>query len=145
MKIINNVLNIETESEFSIINITDKIKKIFSKNKIKSGLLNIYSRHTTLAIKINEDEELLRKDFKEFLDALTPDRIYNHDKLALRKNCLPNEPKNAKGHLRNLVLECSQTIPVGKGELMLGRFQEIFAIETSGPRSREIIVQVIGE
>lgn len=145
MKIITKKLDFVTKKEFEIINITKDIKKIFENNHVKEGFLNIFSRHTTLAIKINEDEELLMKDFKEFFNILTPERDYHHDKLELRKNCLANEPKNAKGHLRTLVLETSQNIPISSGKLLLGRFQQIFAIETSGGREREIIVQVVGK
>lgn len=144
MRIITKKLGFVTKKEFEIINVTKQVEKIFEDSKIKEGFLNIFSRHTTLAVKINEDEELLLKDFNEFMNKLAPERDYHHDNLKLRKNCMPNEPKNAKGHLRTLILESSQIIPISSGKLLLGRFQNIFLIETSGGREREIVVQVVG-
>lgn len=146
MKILNETLIISSSKELEFMNITDRIIKIFEKSKIEHGILNLFSKHTTLAIKINEDEALLRKDFDWFMKTLAPEnKQYEHDKIEKRLNCLPDEPKNSKGHLRTLVLETSQFIPINNYKLQLGRFQQIFAIETSGPREREIIIQILGE
>lgn len=146
MNIITKVLNLETKKESQIIKITDKIKEIFNQSKIKEGFINIFSRHTTLAIKINEYEELLLKDFDHLMKEIAKENAeYSHDKLDLRKNCPANEPKNAKGHLRCFLMETSQIIPILNSEMQLGRFQDVFAVETSGPRKREIIIQICGE
>jgi secondary thiamine-phosphate synthase enzyme len=146
MKIKTEIFSIDTAKEFEILNITKKIREIFEKNKIKEGFVNIFSKHTTLAIKINEDEKLLMEDFDWLMKQIAPDeKKYFHDIIELRKNCPPDEPKNAAGHLRCMVLETSQMIPVIDSKLQLGQYQEIFAIETSGPRERKIIVQIVGE
>ncbi|MBI5148681.1 YjbQ family protein [Candidatus Pacearchaeota archaeon] len=145
MKILNESINLKTRKEFEIINITDKIISSVRKSKIRQGFVNIFSRHTTLALKINENEKLLLKDMHDFLEKIAPkNKRYNHDKLELRHACLPNEPKNARGHIKNLVLETSQIIPINNHEICLGRWQNVFAIETSGPRKREIMIQIIG-
>lgn len=146
MKILTEKIEIETEEKFGFISLTEQVKEIVRKSGIVDGFVNVFSKHTTLAIKINEYEELLLQDIKNFLEEQVPkQKEYLHDKLELRKNCLPNEPKNAEGHLRCLLLETSQTIPLIAGNMQLGKYQDIFAIETSGPRRRELIVQIIGE
>jgi secondary thiamine-phosphate synthase enzyme len=146
MKIINKELIIETKKELEIITITDKIREFFNKTKISNGTLNIFSRHTTCSIKINEIEELLLSDYYNFLKTIVSDKTrYNHDIIEKRKTCPSNEPKNAAGHLRCLLLECFQSVPIINNNLMLGNYQEIFLIETSGPRNRKIILQAIGE
>ena len=145
MDIKTEIFNLNTIKEFEIIRITERVKDIFEKNKIREGFINIYSKHTTLAIKINEYEQLLLEDFDGLMKRIAPEEIkYFHDVIALRKNCPPNEPKNAAGHLRCMVLETSQMIPVINYEMQLGSYQEIFAIETSGPRERKIINQIVG-
>ena len=96
--------------------------------------------------------KITQKNFKKYgwiiefpNKKIAPEEIkYFHDVIALRKNCPPNEPKNAAGHLRCMVLETSQMIPVINYEMQLGSYQEIFAIETSGPRERKIINQIVG-
>ena len=146
MKIYNEIINLETKERLELINITNLIEEIVAKSNIKNGLVQVFSKHTTLAIKINEWEPLLIKDMKNTLEKIAPfDNNYFHDKTELRKDCSPDEPKNADGHLKCLFLECSQTIPIKSGKLDLGKWQNIIAIETSGSRERQIAVQVIGE
>ncbi len=146
MRFYTEILKLKTGKELEFINITEKIKEIVRKSGIKSGFVNLFSRHTTFAIKINEYEELLIKDIQWLMRRIAPERkSYAHDVLRLRKNCPADEPKNAKGHLRSMLLETSQTIPILKSEMHLGSYQQIFGVETSGPREREIVVQLFGE
>ena len=146
MKFHTEILKLKTEKEMEFIDITNQINPILKKMNIKEGFVNIFSRHTTLAIKINEFEELLIKDLNWLMNRIAPKRKrYMHDILQLRKNCPPDEPKNARGHLRSMLLETFQTIPISKSKVQLGVYQQIFAIETSGPREREILIQVFGE
>jgi secondary thiamine-phosphate synthase enzyme len=145
MMIYSEILQFKTKGALEFIDITDKIKKIVNKYSILQGYVNIFSKHTTLAVKINESEKLLMKDFQHFFEKLVPkNKKYFHDKIELRKNCPENEPKNANSHLKCMVLETSQTIPIINKEMTLGKWQSIFAVETCGPREREIVVQVCG-
>ena len=123
MKIYTEILKLKTNSDFEFINITKKVREVIKRSKIKEGFTNIFSRHTTLALEINEDEKLLLKDIKSFLKELVPNnKEYFHDKLELRKGCPSNEPKNAKGHLRSLLMEASQIIPIINSKLGLGKW-----------------------
>ncbi len=138
-----NFFELETKKEREIINITEKIKKFRSEYGVQEGRIDIFTRHTTLGFRINEDEELLRKDIAWFMNEIIPkEKRYFHDMIKLRKNCPEDEPKNARGHLMNLFLNTSESIPIYGGKLLLGEYQEIFAIETSGPRTREIVTQI---
>jgi secondary thiamine-phosphate synthase enzyme len=145
MKIITKIIKISTRKELEFIDITRIVQEFFQKNQIKNGFLNVFSKHTTLSIKINENENLLIKDFEWFLKKIVSEkRKYHHDDLKLRENCPFDEPKNGKGHLRCLVLEASQSIPILNKRIQLGKYQRVLAIETSGPRPREIVLQIIG-
>ncbi|MBU1975933.1 MAG: secondary thiamine-phosphate synthase enzyme YjbQ [Nanoarchaeota archaeon] len=146
MRLHTEILKLDTNKELELINITDKIKDIVSCLPIKNGRVNLFSKHTTMSIKINEDEKFLLKDLQWLMTHIAPeDNEYEHDKIHLRPDCPANEPKNAKGHLRSMLMETSQMIPLLSNELQLGKYQSIFAVETSGPRAREIVVQVFGE
>ena len=91
-------------------------------------------------------EVITKSDITEFMKKIVDEEgNYHHDIISLRTDCPSNEPKNAKGHLRTLILESSQTIPIIDNKLELGKYQKIFAIETSGPRQRQILIQLIGE
>lgn len=144
MKFFTQILKLKTEEELEFINITNQIIEILKRSKIQNGVINIFSKHTTLSVKINEYEKLLLKDMNWFLKKLAPEeRKYFHDNFQLRK-CPPGEPANAKGHLRSMLMETFQMIPIINYELQLGKYQQIIAVETSGPRNREIVVQVSG-
>jgi secondary thiamine-phosphate synthase enzyme len=145
MKIESTILKIDTKEEFEFINITDNIKYFIKNSDIRNGFVQIFSKHTTLAIKINEYEKMLLIDFNKFMKEIIKEEDYMHDHIELRDDCQFDEQKNAKGHIKCLILETSQTIPIINKELQLGKYQDIFAIETSGPREREIIVQITGE
>jgi len=146
MKFYKDKLIVKTEKELEFLDITEKINQIVVKSKIKEGFINIFSRHTTFGIKINEFEELLIKDLEWLMKRIAPEKKrYFHDIIKLRKNCPSDEPKNARGHLRSMLLETSQSIPIINSKMHLGTYQKIFAIETSGPREREIFIQIIGK
>jgi hypothetical protein len=59
MKIINQIINLETETGINIYNITPQIQEIIKTSGITQGQALIFSRHTTTALAINEDEERL--------------------------------------------------------------------------------------
>lgn len=146
MKIYNKTIKLETKKRLELIDVTENLKKILKQSNVKEGFVNVFSKHTTLGIKINEYEPLLLKDMYEFLEKVVPNEAgYFHDKIELRKDCLDDEQKNADGHLKCLFLESSQTIPLKNSQMDLGKWQKIIVVETSGPREREIVVQVIGE
>jgi secondary thiamine-phosphate synthase enzyme len=146
MRFYTEILRLKTEKELEFLDITEKINQIVDKSKVKEGFINIFSRHTTFGIKINEFEELLIKDMEWLMKRIAPEKKrYFHDIIKLRKNCPSDEPKNARGHLRSMLLETSQSIPIINSKMHLGTYQKIFAVETSGPRDREINVQIMGE
>lgn len=52
---------------------------------------------------------------------------------------------NGHSHIRASMVGASLTIPIAKGELLLGTWQQIVFLELDvRARSREIIVQIVG-
>jgi secondary thiamine-phosphate synthase enzyme len=53
---------------------------------------------------------------------------------------------NGSSHARASVVGPSLSVPIEAGELLLGRWQQIVVLEfDTRPRSREIVVQVMGD
>ena len=143
MTLYRKVLEIDTQKEFEIKNISRDISDIIKESPIKNGFVNVFSTHTTLAVTLNEYEKLLLLDIEEILNEIAPlNKEYHHDQLHLRENLPPNEPKNAHSHLRSLFTTLNPTIPVSNYKMELGIYQSIIAIETSGPRHRKLVVSV---
>jgi secondary thiamine-phosphate synthase enzyme len=134
-KMFRKVFDLKTNQRIEIRDITREIQLIVEQSPYKNGIINIYSRHSTSGIVINENEAGLLKDFKAALEGLIPfNGNYNH-------NCIDN---NADSHIRSFLIGSSETIPVYEGKLDLGTWQSIFFVELDGPRSRKITVTVIG-
>jgi len=127
------------------VDITDTVASAVDASGIRNGFAQIYSQHTTAAIRINENEPLLMADFKRLLDRLSPgDGAYDHDQLELRVGIGPDEPRNGQAHCQHLLLSSSESVPVIDGRLSLGRWQRIFLVELDAPRRRQVTVEVVG-
>lgn len=140
------VLEIQTTKAPEFIDITEKIKDFVDDKDLEDGALVVFSRHTTAAIRINENESLLLKDMADFLKAFAPkDDYYRHNDFSIRtENMTEDEVPNGHAHCQSLGMGASETIPVIDGELQLGQWQRIFLIELDHARERQVILQVLG-
>ncbi len=139
MKHVCDEIRLNTDELIQFVDITDRVRDALSKSGIREGLLTVFSRHTTCAVKVNEKCERLQLDMKELLEKTVPSVQYKHD-----LDTVDDRP-NGRGHLMSLMLNASETIPVVDGKLSLGNWQSVFFVELDGPRSeREVVVKVIG-
>lgn len=145
MLIKNELIKIETSEKISIHNITPQIEELLHTTAIANGQVLIFSRHTTTALAINEDEERLLHDVKVHLEKLAPpSEKYLHNDLHLRV-VPPDEPMNAHSHLMAMMLSSSEVIPVVDGKLALGTWQSVLFFDLDGPRTRSISIQISGK
>ncbi|MEH2010832.1 secondary thiamine-phosphate synthase enzyme YjbQ [Nostoc sp.] len=145
MPIINKLIEIETEPKINIYNITPQIQDFLASTSIKNGQVLVFSRHTTTALAINENEVRLLEDIKIFLQKLAPESDrYLHNDLHLR-DVPEDEPINAHSHLMAMMLTTSEIIPVVDSKLALGTWQSVLFFELDGPRKRTVFMQISGE
>ena len=145
MPIVNKILEIPTETGINIYNVTPQIQELISATPIQNGQALVFSRHTTTALAINENEERLFEDIKVYLRKLAPESDrYLHNDLHLR--IVPeDEPMNAHSHLMAMTLSTSEVIPIIDGKLALGTWQSVLFFDLDGPRKRTLLVQISGE
>ena len=136
----------ETTRAPEFLDITQEITDIVHQSGARDGLVCVYTKHTTAAIKINENEPLLLRDMEAFLERVAPqDAYYGHNDFSLRTvNMTEDECPNGHSHCRHLFLGTSETIPLIGGELQFGTYQSVFLIELDRPRSREVLVSIVG-
>ncbi len=92
---------------------------------IQDGQVLLFSRHTTTALAINENEARLLEDIKVYLRKLAPESgHYLHNDLHLR-DVPEDEPINAHSHLMAMTLSTSEVIPLVQGKLALGTYQSL--------------------
>ncbi len=139
-------LNLESRKAPEFIDITDHIHDCVKQSRVRNGCVVIFSRHTTAAIKINENEPLLLKDMEEFLERIAAkEDYYLHNDFTIRTvNMTENECPNGHAHCQHLIMGTSETVPIIDGALPLGQWQRIFLVELDRPRTREVLVQIMG-
>ena len=147
MKTKSFTLKVNTDDAPQFIDITDWVKQCVGKSHVSNGFVVVYSRHTTAAVKINENEPLLIEDMTRFLEQMCPRYgNYRHNDFTIRTvNMNEDESPNGHAHLQHLMLGCSETIPLIDGQLPFGQWQSIFFIELDHPRPREVMVQIVGD
>lgn len=120
-------LILNSNKNFEVIDITSMINQEID---IESGIVNIFSKHSTSAIVVNENETGLLNDFELMLTDLISDKYsWQHDRID----------NNAKSHLKSFLLSSSETIPISNGKLDLGTWQSVFFIELDGPRKNRVV------
>lgn len=125
---------LNSNKNFEIIDITSKINDLID---IDNGIISVFSRHSTTAIVVNENEAGLLRDLEFTLDNLIGDKFtYQHDRID----------DNARSHLKSFILSSSECLPIRNSRLDLGTWQAVFFIELDGPRhNRQISLTMMGE
>lgn len=136
----------ETTHAPQFIDITEDVTGAVSRSGVVNGVIVVFSRHTTAAVKINESEPELIKDMARFLSQIAPiEQEYSHNNFEVRTvNMEEDECPNAHSHCQHLMLSASESIPILDGRMRLGRWQRVFLIELDRAKSRLVTVQVIG-
>ena len=134
MAVKTHFLKISTNKNFEIIDITSRVNELIG---IEDGIVSIFSKHSTSAIVVNENESGLLKDFELTLDNIITDRFsYSHDRID----------NNARSHLKSFLLSSSECLPIKNGKLDLGTWQSVFFVELDGPRrNRTVTLTMVGE
>ena len=138
-------VNSTTAPEF--IDITERVAELVKDSQIRNGFALVFSKHTTAAIKIQENEPLLLMDMVSLLERLSPHNAqYGHNDFSVRTVHMEEEEcPNGHSHCQHLLLSSSETIPIIDGNLALGQYQSIFMVELDEQKKhREVLVQIMG-
>ena len=79
MRIINNIIELESKERGEYINITGEVKKKIRESGIKDGIVVLHEMHTTAALVIQESDTDLHKDTNDMFNELVPiNKSYHH-------------------------------------------------------------------
>ena len=132
-------INFSTKGFSDIIHITNNVKSILTKSKIKNGIINISVIGSTASISTIEYEPALVEDVKDCLQKLIPDNVKS-------KHSETWGDDNGFSHMRSTLMGPGITIPFSNSELILGTWQQIILIDHDNrARNRQIYIQIIGE
>lgn len=132
-------IKLSTKGRDDVIDVTTEVSDFVSEAKISNGTTTVFIVGSTGSVTTIEYEPALVKDMKNLDEKLVPSSVsYAHDKTW--------GDANGYAHLRASLIGPSLTIPVVDGKLTLGTWQQIVVIDHDNrPRSREVIIQVMGE
>jgi len=127
-------LSVRTSSQIEMLDITSQIEKVVEESGVTEGVCYLFVPHTTAAVTINEGADpSVKTDILKGLDKNIPlDDNYQH------------REGNAAAHIKASIIGSSEVVPVESGSLVLGTWQSIFFCEFDGPRTRTVLVKVMG-
>ncbi|MFC4660724.1 secondary thiamine-phosphate synthase enzyme YjbQ [Oceanobacillus aidingensis] len=134
---------LQTEKQFQMIKITDKVREFVKEANVNNGLIAVISAHTTTGIMVNEGLECVETDIEETLERLIPD-----DAPYAHAHFLPSygaTGSNSPSHLKSMLTGNSCMFVIMDGELISGGAQDIYFADYDGPKRRKIYLEVIGE
>ncbi|HEY6999812.1 MAG TPA: secondary thiamine-phosphate synthase enzyme YjbQ [Candidatus Binatia bacterium] len=129
----------KTAGHCDVIDSTPRIHAAIEKEQIRHGLISAFVSGSTAALTTIEYEAGLIQDLKELVERLIPsDRRYHHDDRW--------GDDNGFSHLRAALFGPSIAIPIENRRASLGTWQQVILLDFDNrPRTREIILQLIGE
>lgn len=139
MPISTKSISFESKGENDMVDITAKVAETIRSGNIKDGIVTIFVVGSTAAVTTIEYEPGLKKDFPAMLERVAPKGIvYAHDNTW--------HDGNGHSHVRASLIGRSLTVPFRDKTLMLGRWQQVVALEMDiRARQREIVLQIVGE
>lgn len=139
MKSHTEYLFFNTTDRRGYINITDKIAQLVDKSGVQEGLVLVAAQHITASVFINDNESGLIQDYDDWLEELAPHEPVSH----YRHNRTGED--NADAHLKRQIMGREVVVPITKGAIDFGPWEQIFYGEFDGRRRKRVVVKIIGE
>lgn len=137
MKTQTEYLYFTTKKQKEIINITDEVGAAVKKSGVKEGMVLVSAMHITASIFINDEEPGIKQDFLEWAERLAPfNPNYHHHQTG---------ESNGDAHLKSILFHHEVIVPITKGRLDFGPWQQVFYGEFDGQRKKRVVVKVMGE
>jgi secondary thiamine-phosphate synthase enzyme len=139
MSVYNGEIQIQTQGEHDMVDITDDVQRVVHQSHIENGIVCVFVPGSTGTITTVEYEPGLMKDIQRALENIAPRNIhYSHHETW--------HDDNGRSHVRASIMGPGITVPVRKGRVMHGTWQQLVFLELdTRSRERTILVQVLGE
>jgi len=137
MKAETKYLTFNTRRHREFINITDEVADVVAASGIAEGMVLVSAMHITAGVWVNDAESGLLADIDEWLERLAPCRDdYRHHRTG---------ETNGDAHLKNLLVHHQVILPITKGRLDLGPWQQVYYAEFDGQRPKRLVIKAMGE
>jgi len=131
-------MTFNTKKRREYVRITDNVARVVSKSGIKEGMVLVSAMHITAGVYVNDAEDGLIQDIDDWLEKLAP-----YDRKGYRHHRTGED--NGDAHLKNLLVHHQVILPITKGKLDLGPWQEVYYAEFDGGRNKRLVIKAMGE
>jgi len=137
--VITRKISLQTRGECDVIDITRQVEQQLADTEIDSGTVTVFIAGSTAGITTIEFESGVIADFQGMWGRLVPRDIpYQHDRRW--------GDGNGFAHVRSSLLGTSIVVPFSNQRLTLGTWQQLILVDFDNrPRSRQIVLQIMGE
>ena len=127
-------LFLDTREREQLVDVTEPLRRIAAAHP-EAALMALFAKGATAAVMIQENwDPEIRADILDCLRRIAPAGEWRHDRVD----------GNADAHLKAGLVGPSATIPLDRGKLLLGRWQNVFFCDFDGPRERrELVVTLL--
>ena len=137
--VVTKKISLQSKGHCDIIDITPQVEQKLGETDIRNGTVTLFVSGSTAGISTIEFESGLLSDFQGMWERNVPrDIVYDHDRRW--------GDGNGYSHVRASLLGASLVIPFDDRRLALGTWQQVVLVDFDNrPRSRQIVVQIMGE
>jgi secondary thiamine-phosphate synthase enzyme len=137
MKSTTEYLWFNTTRKREYINITAKVQEVVARSGIQEGMVLVSAMHITAGVYVNDAEDGLIQDIDEWLERLAPFREdYRHHRTG---------ESNGDAHLKSLLVHHEVVLPITRGALDVGPWQQVYYAEFDGRRRKRLVIKAIGD
>jgi secondary thiamine-phosphate synthase enzyme len=140
VRVVTGSFEVKSDAENQVLDITGEVQQAVAASGLSNGAATVFVVGSTAAITTIEYEPGLVSDFPEMLERVAPKSgvEYEHQRRW--------HDGNGHSHVKASLVGPSLSIPFIRGELVLGEWQQVVLVEfDTRPRSRKVVVQLIGE
>jgi secondary thiamine-phosphate synthase enzyme len=165
MAVYHELIRVQSDLNVTFHDVTEAVVEIVKKSKVKSGIVAVYSQHTTCSVMLQEEShdatyhgtKFLLQDTINVLEKIIPRCRHEGQYLHPGREHIEHAVKNLNeeavwslntdAHLRSCLFGRSESIPIIEGKPALGEFGQIYFVDfdTVRARSRVVHVQIVGE
>jgi secondary thiamine-phosphate synthase enzyme len=125
-----------TKERQEFVRITDEVAAVVKNSAVTEGIVLVSAMHITSGVFVNDWEDGLIHDFQVWLEKLAPGGLdYRHHRTG---------EDNADAHLKRTIMGHQVVLPITKGTLDLGPWEQLFYAEFDGRRKKRVVVKVMG-
>lgn len=125
------------------IDITSEVEEMVRDSGVQNGTVFIMTKHTTNGLFVNEPLPCVEQDILDHLEYLAPEYgDYVHNRYLSFDGCVGF---NANAHIKGVLLGYFLYFPIQNKRIVKGSRQAMYLVELDGPKTRSVVVQIMGE